>query len=91
VDEQAVSVGGREIAYRASDGTGQAVILVHGNSSSARTWQGLLDSPFGERYRCLALDLPGHGQSPPIEARAAGGSDREAGRPSPLVTRLLDV
>jgi len=71
VDEQAVSVGGQEIAYRASDGTGQAVIFLHGNSSSARTWQGLLDGPFGQRYRCLALDLPGHGQSPPNSDQAA--------------------
>jgi pimeloyl-ACP methyl ester carboxylesterase len=71
VDEQAVSVGGQEIAYRVSSGSGRAVIFVHGNSSSARTWHAVLEGPFGQRYRCLALDLPGHGQSPPPSDQAA--------------------
>ena len=71
MDEQAVSVGGQEIAYRGSSGSGRAVIFVHGNSSSARTWHAVLDGPFGQRYRCLALDLPGHGQSPPPSDQAA--------------------
>ena len=71
MDEQAVSVGGQEIAYRGSSGSGRAVIFVHGNSSSARTWHAVLDGPFGQRYRCLALDLPGHGQSPPASDQTA--------------------
>jgi pimeloyl-ACP methyl ester carboxylesterase len=71
VGEQSVSVGGQEIAYRESDGSGRAVIFVHGNSASARTWHALVDGPFGARYRCLALDLPGHGQSPPPSDQAA--------------------
>ncbi|WP_176930140.1 alpha/beta fold hydrolase [Actinacidiphila guanduensis] len=52
-------------AARASSGTGRPVVLVHGNSSSSRVWQTLLDGPFGARYRCLALDLPGHGEAAP--------------------------
>jgi pimeloyl-ACP methyl ester carboxylesterase len=63
--EKSVTVGGQELAYRESAGGGRAVVLVHGNSSSSRTWQALLDGPFGERFRCLALDLPGHGASAP--------------------------
>jgi len=58
-----VVVNGLEIAHRQSTGTGRPVVLVHGNSSSSRTWQPLLDGPFGRRFRCLALDLPGHGGS----------------------------
>jgi len=58
-----VSVNGLEIAHRQSTGTGRPVVLVHGNSSSSRTWQPLLDGPFGRRFRCLAPDLPGHGGS----------------------------
>ncbi len=61
--EQTVDVGGQEIAFLESEGSGPAVIFVHGNSSSARTWRPLLDGPFGRRFRCLALDLPGHGRS----------------------------
>jgi len=71
VTEQTVSAGGQQIAYRGSRGSGRPVIFVHGNSSSARTWRAVLDGPFGERYRCLALDLPGHGQSPPASDQAA--------------------
>ncbi|WNV83258.1 alpha/beta hydrolase [Umezawaea sp. Da 62-37] len=58
-----VAVNGLEIAHRQSTGTGRPVVLVHGNSSSSRTWQPLLDGPFGKRFRCLAPDLPGHGGS----------------------------
>ncbi|MEU4094806.1 alpha/beta hydrolase [Streptomyces sp. NPDC026673] len=47
----------------ASEGTGRTIILVHGNSSSARVWRPLLESEFGQRFRCLAVDLPGHGGS----------------------------
>ncbi|HEX6354643.1 alpha/beta hydrolase [Actinophytocola sp.] len=63
-----VSVSGQEIAYRRSPGQGRPVVLVHGNSSSSRTWRSLLEGPFGQRHQCLALDLPGHGASPPPAA-----------------------
>lgn len=67
--ERSTEIGGQRIAYTESLGTGRPVVLVHGNSSSARTWQPILKGPFGERFRCLALDLPGHGRSAPA-ARA---------------------
>ncbi len=62
---ETVRGGDQEIAYLSSSGTGEPVIFLHGNSASADTWRPLLDGPFGERFRCLALDLPGHGESPP--------------------------
>ncbi|MCC9307219.1 alpha/beta hydrolase [Kitasatospora sp. RB6PN24] len=65
VELNTLVLDGRRIAYRQSAGRGRAVVLVHGNSSSSRAWQALLDGPFGQRYRCLALDLPGHGGSAP--------------------------
>jgi pimeloyl-ACP methyl ester carboxylesterase len=65
VVEKSVSVAGQELAYRESAGTGRPVVLVHGNSSSSRTWGALMDGPFGGRFRCLAFDLPGHGRSKP--------------------------
>jgi pimeloyl-ACP methyl ester carboxylesterase len=63
VDEQQITVGGQQLAFRSSEGQGRPVIFVHGNSCSSSTWNGILDSPFGQRYRCLAFDLPGHGNS----------------------------
>jgi pimeloyl-ACP methyl ester carboxylesterase len=65
---EVVRVSGQDIAYRGSEGGGVPVVFVHGNSSSSRTWHHLLDGPFGQRHRCLALDLPGHGASPAAEA-----------------------
>jgi pimeloyl-ACP methyl ester carboxylesterase len=65
VDEQHVAVDGQRIAFTQTEGQGRAVIFVHGNSSSARTWNGIMAGPFGRRFRCLALDLPGHGDSAP--------------------------
>ncbi|GAB2692374.1 alpha/beta fold hydrolase [Kitasatospora kifunensis] len=76
---QFVELPTQRLAYRESTGQGRPVILVHGNSSSSRTWQRLLEGPFGQRFRCLAPDLPGHGNSP----RAT------AGYSIPLYTRTL--
>jgi pimeloyl-ACP methyl ester carboxylesterase len=66
-----VSVDGQQIAFLESEGDGRAVVLVHGNSSSSRTWLPLLTGPFGRRFRCLAFDLPGHGQSAAAADRSA--------------------
>jgi len=65
VPAQKISVDGQQIAYTASESSGRPVIFVHGNSSSARVWQPVMAGPFGRRHRCLALDLPGHGDSVP--------------------------
>lgn len=52
-----------EIAYRETSGTGTAVLLIHGNSSSGAVFRNQMNGPLGERYRILAPDLPGHGAS----------------------------
>jgi len=61
---ESVIVGGQTIAYRQSAGPGRPVVFVHGNSSSSNTWRPLLEGGFGQKYRCVAVDLPGHGRSP---------------------------
>ncbi|MEW2504691.1 alpha/beta fold hydrolase [Amycolatopsis sp. CA-161197] len=58
-----LDAAGQRIAYRTSPGSGPAVVFVHGNSSSSAAWAHVLDGPFGRRFRVLALDLPGHGES----------------------------
>lgn len=63
MDEQQIDLGGQRIAFRQSQGAERPVIFVHGNSCSSSTWSNILDGPFGQRFRCLALDLPGHGNS----------------------------
>jgi pimeloyl-ACP methyl ester carboxylesterase len=71
VNERHIQLAGRDIAYRQSAGTGRPVVFVHGNSASSRAWLPVLTGAFGERFRCLAFDLPGHGGS----ARPADPAD----------------
>ena len=65
-----MKIRGRRIAYLDSAGGSHRedappVVFIHGNSSSAKTWLPVLNGDFGRRFRCLALDLPGHGESEP--------------------------
>lgn len=39
----------------------ESVVLLHGFSGTSRAWDGVIERLDGERYRALALDLPGHG------------------------------
>ncbi|HYF66226.1 MAG TPA: alpha/beta hydrolase [Herpetosiphonaceae bacterium] len=66
-----LTINGQAIAYRESSGTGPAALLVHGNSSASSAFLPQLESPLGERYRLVAIDLPGHGQSDPAADPAA--------------------
>lgn len=73
--QSSVKIDGQQITYLQSpaDQSGQAdpeVIFIHGNSSSARTWLPVMRGDFGRRFRCVALDLPGHGQSEPASDQA---------------------
>jgi pimeloyl-ACP methyl ester carboxylesterase len=59
------------IAFRESGGEGPAAVLIHGNSSSSRAFSRQLDGPLGERFRLIAIDLPGHGASDDARDRSA--------------------
>jgi pimeloyl-ACP methyl ester carboxylesterase len=52
-----------DIAVSQTAGTGLPVLLIHGNSSCKEVFGGLLNSEFGDKYRLIAFDLPGHGAS----------------------------
>jgi pimeloyl-ACP methyl ester carboxylesterase len=51
------------IAVYESAGRGPEAVLIHGNSCSSRAFSMQIDGPLGERFRLVALDLPGHGAS----------------------------
>jgi pimeloyl-ACP methyl ester carboxylesterase len=51
------------IAVHESVGRGPPLVLIHGNSSSSRAFSRQLDGPLGQRFRLVAVDLPGHGES----------------------------
>jgi len=57
---------GQQIAYRQSLGSGPAVLLIHGNSSSSLAYGPQLDSEIGHIHRMVAVDLPGFGDSQPV-------------------------
>lgn len=51
------------IHVRETSGIGTPVLFIHGNSSSSAVFRNQMEGPLGERYRMIAPDLPGHGQS----------------------------
>lgn len=56
----------RQAAIRFSDqGSGRAVVLLHGFLGSKAIWQATADN-LAKSYRVIAIDLPGHGESPTI-------------------------
>jgi pimeloyl-ACP methyl ester carboxylesterase len=59
-------IGGQQLAFRQSLGSGPAVLLLHGNSSSSLAFAHQLDGEIGLIHRLVALDLPGFGDSQPL-------------------------
>jgi pimeloyl-ACP methyl ester carboxylesterase len=57
-----VSTGAGELSYL-DIGTGPAALFVHGIGSNAYLWRNVVGGLTTER-RCIAIDLPLHGQSP---------------------------
>ncbi|HLP57414.1 MAG TPA: alpha/beta hydrolase [Candidatus Deferrimicrobium sp.] len=59
---KAVSADGVEIAYT-SQGSGETtIIFIHGGFADRSFWSNQV-GPFSEKYRVIALDLAGHGES----------------------------
>ncbi len=51
------------LAYMESGGQGPAVLFIHGNSSCKEMFGRQFGTPMADRYRFIAFDLPGHGES----------------------------
>ncbi len=64
-DPQYISIRNRKIAYYMSSGTGPVLFFIHGNSCSSNTFNKQLTGRLGRKYRVIAFDLPGHGNSEP--------------------------
>lgn len=60
----------------------QLAILIHGWSSSSFAMSPLI-SLLSRRFRCIAVDLPGYGESPPLRERAT------IGRYAQIIGRLI--
>jgi pimeloyl-ACP methyl ester carboxylesterase len=63
-------VDGTEIFYReGGEGSARTLLLLHGFPSSSAQYQALMER-LEDRYHVIAPDLPGFGQSPPLEGPA---------------------
>ena len=58
---RAASVDGLAI-HSATRGAGATLVFVHGWTCDSSSWAAQVEA-FAKRYRVIALDLPGHGQS----------------------------
>lgn len=54
------------IHYQLSAGDGPAVLFIHGVTMDLRMWARQV-AEFGDAWRCIAVDLRGHGRSAPLE------------------------
>jgi pimeloyl-ACP methyl ester carboxylesterase len=54
-------IHGQRVSYHRA-GSGPALLLVHGITSSSRTWRAVME-PLAEGFDVIAPDLPGHGRS----------------------------
>ena len=61
-DECFTSVNGNSFHYRDWGGAGQSIVLVHGLASNCRIWD-LVAPILARKFRVIALDQRGHGQS----------------------------
>ena len=51
------------------DGAGEPVVLIHSSVSGNRQWRALTDA-LKDRYRVLAINLFGYGETPPWSGTA---------------------
>jgi pimeloyl-ACP methyl ester carboxylesterase len=67
---QRASVGGNlTLAYR-DEGSGPALLLIHGITEDHHAWDELTPA-LSQRARVILVDLPGHGESSPLPAYSA--------------------
>jgi pimeloyl-ACP methyl ester carboxylesterase len=64
-----LEIGRQRIAYREAGEARPPLLLVHGAGGSSRHFAGLM-GPLGRVRRTVALDLPGHGRSSPLDPAA---------------------
>jgi pimeloyl-ACP methyl ester carboxylesterase len=81
---QTVRIHGHEVAYCSAGSDGPVLVLLHGLAGCSAGWAGLADR-LGDRYRLIAPDLLGHGQT----AKPRG--DYSVGAYATGVRDLLDV
>lgn len=62
----------------------ETLVLLHGFAGTHRTWDGVLERLDPERYRVLALDLPGHGEYGEASTPDPPGEGASVEAPAPI-------
>ncbi|MGI3168587.1 alpha/beta fold hydrolase [Pseudooceanicola sp. C21-150M6] len=60
---QTIKTSHANIALTDTGGDGPVLLMIHGNSSCRQVFRNQLEGEIGKVYRCIAFDLPGHGES----------------------------
>ncbi len=82
-----ISVDSKEISYLDSGGAGTPVLLIHAFPLSSRMWEPQLDA-LGERWRLIAPDLTGFGESDAPADRSSYSVDTYADELRALLDEL---
>jgi pimeloyl-ACP methyl ester carboxylesterase len=61
IEHKSIDIHGERLAY-VDEGHGEALLLIHGMAGSSQTWREILPR-LAKKYRVIAPDLLGHGQS----------------------------
>lgn len=51
-------------------GSGRPAVFIHGILANSLLWRHVIAAVAGDQRRCIAVDLPGHGHTPPAPANA---------------------
>lgn len=81
-----MTIKGAEVHYR-DEGRGPAILMVHGSSSSLRTYDRIAERLKG-KYRIIRYDIPPLGLSGPVSDAAAAAVGRPEAVAEELLTRL---
>src|SRR3989442_15523520 len=81
IDRRSVVVDGRRVSYLTAGGSAaaRAILLIHGSAARVGYWVNQLCS-LGDTFQVAALNLPGHGKSPPIPQASAGAYAQTIGK-----------
>lgn len=61
--DKVIKTSACDIAITESSGSGPIVLFIHGNSSCKEVFRNQLQGEIGQKWHCIAMDLPGHGNS----------------------------
>jgi haloalkane dehalogenase len=66
LDKKYVTVNGKRMAYHDSGGDGPVLVFLHGNPTSSYLWRHIIRA-LDDRFRCVAPDLIGQGDSDKLD------------------------